>query len=172
MAGNTYVSRLGNIRKNARSSGQTCACKKTENFSCTSKKSEIVSSENNELNCGLQKCCFAVSTTFPVWIGIWKNVLSKIWLVSQVLKPSAILSTSPCFCLLWHWRRANRRTYTSVRIDTYIHIYGQMIGTLIFTHTALMLIILLNLHFPHIIIGFTVGLTVLTQSENRIWIHG
>lgn len=28
MAGNTYVSRLGNIRKNARSSGQTCACKK------------------------------------------------------------------------------------------------------------------------------------------------
>lgn len=47
-----------------------------------------------------------------------------------------------------------------------------MIGTLIFTHTPLMLIILLNLHFPHIIIGFTVGLTVLTQSENRIWIHG
>lgn len=46
-----------------------------------------------------------------------------------------------------------------------------MIATVISTQTAPMLIIILDLHFPHIIIGLTVGLTVLTQLENCIWLH-
>lgn len=121
MAGNTYVSRLGNIRKNAKKAQvKLVSVKKMRISAALWKREKSCPVKTMNLIVDYRNVVLLFLPNFQCELEYVHFFKSKIWLVSQVLKPSAILSTSLCFCLLWHWRRANRRTYTSVKIDTYI----------------------------------------------------